>query len=471
MNDRLTVQKDKRKTKRYKRHSWFIIFLSLGCIMGFGVLSGLLYAEYIQTETWEGSELDQELAHIPPEFAQNTYDLGMLDDIHVLGQTAEVLDTIDENNGITSDMIDNARQVAEVTQNLLETYAIESGNSVQNLDRLTLYIDIYDVEQTVYETLDTEELTRVMNDLGQRVLYDENETDEKVLTRLQSIVDQLNTLNAFIDTYHEPLGEMVDNTLIVPTSMTQETTDTILQTIEEQELNSFQVIQNLQRVLTSRAWESVLANNDTLRNIARWEEEWAVFNELNRSQYRRIGSYTTLEDVQDVDWIAVQGIEERPNQSIVGQSIIRSLMVNDQTLSVGQYVRRGLTVQANIDPLYQTNDLPEEGSIPEFAESPDYRSLADTLTGLLDERDQRLEAERAQAEREQEERERLEREQAEQEQAEREQAEREQAEQEQAEQHRLEQERLEREQEERERLEQEEQEQDEDEDDENEVDP
>jgi len=443
MSDRLNIQKDKRKTKRYKRNSRFIIFLLLVCVASFGTLSGMLYAEYEETETWSGSELDQPLAHIPPEFAQNTYDLGILDDISILSQTTDILALIDEQAGLTDESIRVAEDVAETTENLLAKNNIESGNSFRNLERLQLYIDIYHIEQTIYDTLDTDELTRVMTQLQQHVVHGERDVDTAALERLQDIVTALNGLNAFIDTYHTQLGEVVDTTLVVPETMTREMTQTLLTTIEEQALDKFSVIQTLTRVLESSTWDRILANNQVLRDIDQWDKEWAVYNTLNKDQYRRIGSYPTLSDVQGVPWINIQGVSERPYQTVLGHSLVSRLTVNGETISHGQYVRKGLTVQAHIEPVYRSTSLPDARNIPDFNARTDYQSLARALTELLEAREARLEQERL--EREREEREREEREREEREREEREREERERIEREQDEHERLERERLERE--------------------------
>lgn len=228
MSDRLDTQKDKRKTKRYRRTSRAILLLLLISITGLGMLMGMLYAEYEKTESWQGSDLDQELASIPPEFAQNTYDLGVLDDISILGQSSEILSVIDGHAGLTEETIADAENVAKTADALLSENGIESGDSVQNLERLQLYIRIYHIERTIYDTLDTESLAQVMTAIQQRVLYDENEADTQALIRLQGIVGELSALNTFVDTFRESLGDIVENVLIVPDTMTREQTNTIL---------------------------------------------------------------------------------------------------------------------------------------------------------------------------------------------------------------------------------------------------
>ena len=404
MSNRLDTQKDKRKTKRYTRNSRVIIFLLLLCIMSFGVMSGMLYAEYEQTESWAGSELDQKLAHIPPEFAQNTYALGVLDDISMLGQTADILSVIDEHAGLTETTINDAKDVANITSTLLKEHGIESGNSVQSLERLQLYIDIYHIEHSIYETLDTDSLSQVMTQLQQRVLYGENDADTQALVRLQAIVNELNALNAFIDTHHAPLGEIVDSTMIVPTTMTRDITDTILSHIEEQSLTKFAVIQKLVKVIQSPTWTRILVNNNVLRDIDHWDREWAAYSTLNKDQYRRVGVHTTLNDVQNIDWITVQGVNPKPYQTVLGHSVVSQLTVNGESVTHGQYVKKGLSLHAHIEPVYQSAGLPEIRDLPEFTNAQDYASLADTLTDLLNKRDTQLEEERLEHERLEEER-------------------------------------------------------------------
>ena len=420
MTSRTKTTLDK-KTKRYKRTSWLLIFIIVLCVMGFAILAGLLYAEYEQTETWSGSELDQEMASIPPEFAQNTYDINLLDDIEQLGALTDSLSAIDEHNGLTKETIDEARKAADITETLLTTHNIESGGSYDNLTRLQLYIDVYDIEQTIYDTLDTETLENVMTRLAQRTVFMEDDVDKRVLSRLHNIVDDINALNAFIDTMQEPLGELAETTLRVSPTMNRETTSSMLTYIEEQNLTVFRVIKDLNKVLSSHKWEAILVNNETLRDISLWTEQWAYLNTLSQGQYRRIEALPTLASVQDTDWISVQGLDTQRRQEILGSSVVQSLSVNGEEVSSGQYVKRDLRVQAIIDPVYQVVSIPEEATIPTFDQDSDYSTLREDLTALLDERDKQLEQERLEEERLEEERleqERLEEERLEEEQSE-----------------------------------------------------
>lgn len=427
MSDRLDTQKDKRKTKRYRRNSRAILLLLLISITGLGMLMGMLYAEYEKTESWQGSDLDQELASIPPEFAQNTYDLGVLDDISILGQSAEILSVIDTHAGLTEKTIADAENVAKTADALLSENGIESGDSVQKLERLQLYIRIYHIERTIYDTLDTEELAHVMTAIQQRVLYDENEADTQALIRLQGIVGELSALNTFVDTFRESLGDIVENVLIVPDTMTREQTNTILAHIEEQSLSKFTAIQMLRNVLTSPTWNRILVNNGVLKDIDHWNNEWAAYQTLNKNQYRRIGVHTTLNDIEQMEWITVQGVSPKPFQTVLGHSIVNELTVNDTPVQYGQYVRVDLPVIAHVEPVYQSATLPEESAPPTFTETPDYSALEDNLRSLLDKRDE-------EREQEQRERERLEAERREQERIEQERRERERLEQEREEQ-------------------------------------
>lgn len=399
MSSRLDTQKDRRKTKRYRRNSRAILLLLLISVTGLGMLTGMLYAEYEKTESWQGSDLDQELASIPPEFAQNTYDLGVLDDISILGQTVEILSVIDEHAGLTKETIADAEDVAKTTDALLSANGIESGASVQKLERLQLYIRIYHIERTIHDTLDTESLAHVMTAIQQRVLYDENEADTQALIRLQGIVGELSALNTFVDTFRESLGDIVENVLIVPDTMTREQTDTILAHIEDQSLSKFTVIQMLRKVLTSPTWNRILVNNSILNDIDRWDNEWATYQTLNKNQYRRIGVHTTLNDIEQMEWITVQGVSPKPFQTVLGYSVVKELTVNDTPVRYGQYVRVGLPVIAHVEPAYRSAILPEESVLPTFTETPDYSTLEDNLRSLLEKRDEMREQERRESER------------------------------------------------------------------------
>ena len=400
MNSRLDTQKDRRKTKRYRRNSRAILLFLLMSVAGLGMLTGMLYAEYEKTESWQGSDLDQELANIPPEFAQNTYDLGLLDDISILGQSAEILSVIDEHAGLTEETIADAEDVAKTTDALLTANGIESGDSVQKLERLQLYIRIYHIERTIHDTLDTESLAHVMTAIQQRVRYEENEADTQALIRLQGIVGELSALNTFVDTFRESLGDMVENVLIVPGTMTREQTDIILAHIEEPPLSKFTVIQALRKVLTSPTWSQILVNNIILSDIDRWNNDWATYQTLNKNQYRRVGVYTTLNDIEQMEWITVKGVNPRPFQTVLGHSVVKELTVNDTPVQYGQYVRVGLPVIAHVEPVYQSVNLPEEGAPPTFTETPDHAVLEDNLKSLLDKRDEAREQERREQERE-----------------------------------------------------------------------
>ena len=116
--------------------------------------------------------------------------------------------------------------------------------------------------------------------------------------------------------------------------------------------------------------------------------------------------HTTLNDIEQMEWITVQGVSPKPFQTVLGHSVVKELTVNDTPVQYGQYVRVGLPVIAHVEPVYQSTTLPEESAPPTFTETPDYSALEDNLGSLLDKRDEAREQERREQERR--ERERLE---------------------------------------------------------------
>lgn len=370
MLSRTKVQTDK-KNKKAKRVSRFVISLSIVFILATISLSMMVYMKYRTTQNWTSSKLNSNMAIIPPEFAKNTYTVEMANDIKKLNGVNKSLDTIKRDNGLTVKTIDTANIANNESKSILKRYNITTGEAITNQNTLKMYIDIFNIEQSAYTAPETKHLEQLIAMLNKKQIEKETKTDSIILKRLNAIASDYQTLNTFTDTYIPQLGEINNGVVTVKSDVTEELTNQIITSINDNHLDKFSNIQKLKRIINGTKWNKIINSNVQLSKKQKWDNIYAAFNALSRSQYVDISKIRTLLDAEKLG-ITIEGNNDRTGYEILKTSPVTHIQANGETIASGQYVRKDIVIIATINPTYKPIPLqsnPNSSSAIETNES------------------------------------------------------------------------------------------------------
>lgn len=367
MLSRIEEQIDK-KNKKFKRTSRFVIFLSLVFVLTTISLSTIIYIKYRSTQNWTSSKLNSSMSNITPEFAKNTYTVEMADDINRLNNVTSILEKIRQDNGLTDETIKSANIAYDESQSILKKYNITTGEAIKNQDTLKMYIDIYNVEQSAYKKPETKQLEQLIAMLNKKLIEKENETDNVILKRLNTIVSDYQALNTFSDTFIPQLGEIKNGIITVKSDITEEMTNQILTSIDDAHLDKFANIKKLKTIMRSTKWNKIINSNMQLSEKQKWENIYAAFSALSASQYIEVSKVRTLADAEQL------GIKITGNQNLTGYEILKTspvthLQANGEVVNSGQYVRKDSEIIATINPMYKPIPTPSKPNSSTTTES------------------------------------------------------------------------------------------------------
>ena len=370
------------KKKRKKRSRRFMIGMFIISILSVTVsalIAWSIYDGYKKTHKWDKQAITGTYAQMTPEFAKNHISADMIDDVNYLSNVTAMLETVKSNNGLKD--INQAKSALANSENILAKYQIISGEAYDNQEELRLYIDIYELEQTAYETLDSVKLSQIMTTLSSKLVEKNASHDKAIMNRLNQIATDYNTLNSFVNTYVPVLGTISNGLVTVKSDVTQATTDEIINSINENKLEKFQNIKTLKELLQSSKWEKIIKNNTTISEENKWKGLYQVFDSLTKSLYIKESDVTTYADAMNLG-LYTEGLVAKEGYEISTKSTVDSIIVEGVKVKSGQYFRKDAKVTVMIKPIY--DKLPEPSSSSDDTETSTTTSISEPSTSTTD---------------------------------------------------------------------------------------
>lgn len=370
------------KKKRKKRSRRFMIGMFIISILSVTVsalIAWSIYDGYKKTHKWDKQAITGTYAQMTPEFAKNHISADMIDDVNYLSNVTAMLETVKSNNGLKD--INQAKSALANSENILAKYQIISGEAYDKQEELRLYIDIYELEQTAYETLDSVKLSQIMTTLSSKLVEKNASHDKAIMNRLNQIATDYNTLNSFVNTYVPVLGTISNGLVTVKSDVTQATTDEIINSITENKLEKFQNIKTLKELLQSSKWEKIIKNNTTISEENKWKGLYQVFDSLTKSLYIKESDVTTYADAMNLG-LYTEGLVAKEGYEISTKSTVDSIIVEGVKVKSGQYFRKDAKVTVMIKPIY--DKLPEPSSSSDDTETSTTTSISEPSTSTTD---------------------------------------------------------------------------------------
>lgn len=347
----------KKRKKRSRRFMIGMLGISILSVTVSALIAWSIYDGYKKTHKWDKQAITGTYAQMTPEFAKNHISADMIDDVNSLSNVTAMLDSVKSNNGLED--INQAKSALSNSEKILEKYQIISGEAYNNQEELRLYIDIFELEQTAYDTLDSIKLSQLMTTLSSKLVGENAAHDKAIMARLNQIATDYNTLNYFVNTYVPVLGTITEGLVTVKADVTQSTTDEIINSINENKLEKFKNIKTMKELLQSSKWEKIIKNNATISEENKWKERYKVFESLTQDLYIKESDVTTYTDALNLG-LYVYGLVEKEGYEISTKSTVDSIIVDGVKVKSGQYFRRDANITVQIRPIY--DKLPESSS-------------------------------------------------------------------------------------------------------------
>lgn len=352
--------------------SFFVVF----------IMVTLIIQNYTDTKQWDTNHLNKEIHNTPPQLAKNYVSL---DDQHLLELLSGVngaLSEIEKNESLDPDKLDDYRHLHENASKLQSDLELEDSELTEPVQTLGLYIDIEQAMKSAYKKPNPERLASLTDKLSERILNNsKREVDTIYLNKLSNIADKYKQLGEFIVYSMGKLGTIESGKLTVSPSVNKELTNDLVNRITEHDLQQFDNVERLKKLLTNPDWEQILQHADAKRSRDAWLEAKDILEALSKSDYVSASSFQTYEDVVNFGYEAY--IPVKPGYDIDVRSKVTSITVNGQPVPDDAYFKRHSNVQFTFDAEYKYRksepvDVPTQDFDTEYDSNNQEENSSDT---------------------------------------------------------------------------------------------
>lgn len=290
---------------------------------------------YNKSSKWLNVGFDTKLAEISPEFVSDNRSLELEDDLKEFQKLNDELVKIQKSNRLTS----NSKNIHNKTNELITKYKLKTGSVVDKNNKLKLYIDIFDFQQTAYNNIDYKKLNELHSKINTEVLEHNNDFDKTLLNNLSNIIDDYNNLNNFIEQITN-YGQIKNKTIMIKTDVHD------FSNLDFTKVGKFQYIQNLKRLFDT---SDILENNKLLKEEANWKSIKKNLELFNKKSYTQVRDIKTAKDAQGFTLV----YDHREGYELDMDSEVIKVEYNGDTLSSSTYVKTSKNIKVYLSAKYK----------------------------------------------------------------------------------------------------------------------
>ena len=284
---------------------------------------------YNESSKWLNVGFDTKLAEISPEFVSDNRSLELEDDLKEFQKLNDELVKIQKNNRLTN----NSKDIHNKTNELIAKYKLKTGSVVDKNNKLKLYIDIFNFQQTAYNNIDYKKLNELHSKINTEVLEHNNNFDKTLLNNLSNIIDDYNKLNNFIEQITN-YGQIKNKSIMIKTNVHD------FSNLDFTKVGKFQYIQNLKRLFDT---SDILENNKLLEAF-------------NKKEYTQVKDIKKAKDAQNFTIV----YEQKDGYELDLDSEVIKVEYNGETLTNSTYVKNSKNIKVYISAKYKKIErLPE----------------------------------------------------------------------------------------------------------------
>lgn len=297
---------------------------------------------YNESSKWLNVGFDTKLAEISPEFVSDNRSLELEDDLKEFQKLNDELVKIQKNNRLTN----NSKDIHNKTNELIAKYKLKTGSVVDKNNKLKLYIDIFNFQQTAYNNIDYKKLNELHSKINTEVLEHNNDFDKTLLNNLSNIIDDYNKLNNFIEQITN-YGQIKNKSIMIKTNVHD------FSNLDFTKVGKFQYIQNLKRLFDT---SDILENNKLLEEEANWKNIKKQLETFNKKEYTQVKDIKKAKDAQNFTIV----YEQKDGYELDLDSEVIKVEYNGETLTNSTYVKNSKNIKVYISAKYKKIErLPE----------------------------------------------------------------------------------------------------------------
>lgn len=330
--------------KIFKSFAFWLILINLTTL---GILMTVISKRYTASQTWNKVLLNSKQADIDPIFVKNRYSSSASRDLEHLTELSKALKTIDENKRLDDDDYSLYQGTLKNAQEVLDKANVKSGESYDNVRRLSLYLSAYQFLKDPYKKVRTKKVNSLIAQfLDSKVsMYPMSKT---YLKELDAVASRYNKLDSFISLAYSTLGTRNGSVLTVKAAVDKDDVEELESAIENDDLTVFAPVKRFKALLESSQMTTILKANQDQKDYEAWSKALSVFDGLKQSQYIAVNSILTYQDAKkaklDMTGLPILG----EGESIDKNSKVVKLVYDGKELTAGQYFKKGSDVIAQI---------------------------------------------------------------------------------------------------------------------------
>ena len=306
--------------------------------------------QYNETLIWKNTGYDVPLSDIEPALVSNIVDTDIVNAATAWENLNTYLKTLEENP--ISD-VEEAKGILSEAVAWQEAYHLKSDD----IDRLSLYLELEEAIPKAYETLNTEELEELSNRLYNLELEEHTTSGGQYMERLKEVSSDFEEAEALMSETVGSIGSVKNGIWTIPHTYTRTDLEDVLGQIES--MQKFPALYDTAAVLSDIA--DVLNYNKNAREYFEYQTFAQSVAGLDRSSYAAVSSIYTYE--QAVAFGCRVRAAQMPGYIIDPNSPVTGIYYEGERLDSNEYIRKGAPVTAEIRVSYiPVEEIPiEEG--------------------------------------------------------------------------------------------------------------
>ena len=306
---------------------------------------------YVQTREWESARAEGSMSTRPPSLLQSNGD--------ETSQVAVAIAEIEAGGGVPEG------KRGEYEALLADIKTDEEPTFEQRV--LALYLETETALQEAYEVPQSAKLSELESQLdlfGKKGVFQ---------ARFDAVKQDYAALESFLSKYASSLGTVVDGVLTVDINVDEAKTGQMLQEMEAQDLKKFANMSRLYEAMSGSEWSQILKRNERSRAWYAWDAARRQLRTVQKSKYVAVSEVKTYGDAKRL------GLEisaaKKEGYVISEESPVTRVTYNGNTLSKGQYFKKGLKVTVEVEAVYERD--PAYVTYDDWDEDEDWNDAKD----------------------------------------------------------------------------------------------
>lgn len=312
--------------------------ITLFIIASLSMIVSITYL-YRSTKKWESSQSHIQMANIDPEYVTDYPTVDAKAFVEMSEKVNAALKSVEENKKRP----ENGDDIVKESTAFIQKHHLENSALQSSTERLTTYLEYFDVTNTAYTNPNTTKLKEIYSKLSDYVIESDRSLDKEMIDALNNIINNYDAMNSFIVNVLPKYGEVKDDKYVIPSTVSE--LDSLSE--EAEKLKMFPTATTFLTELQTQK-DSIMKNNKVHAANLNYLEFKALVKKLDGLYVQR-ATIKTYEDVVKNGW-KVDG--KHKNSDKVKEIVYNGIRVEDT-----DWIR----LDAKPDIVFEESTKPNQG--------------------------------------------------------------------------------------------------------------